>query len=293
MPIPFACPHCGHATDVDDQYAGQTGPCSACGKTVTVPGAAGLTPPPAGPSNSGKTVLLIVLAVVLMLAIPCGGILVAILLPAVATVRNNARQVQCMRQWDMIHSALTAYEMENGALPPAYLADDEGRPKHSWRVLLLPYLGEQTLYDQYDFDEPWDSPGNLEVAKQMPQVYACPAAEPTPPDEPGKTHYVLLVGKGTLFQGAEPPPFDVFEQYDTLLAVESPRPVVWTQPEDLDIERLRILVDPALKCNHGDSFTAMGYEGGTEPISRDIDFRLLRERAKIFEAPVEEHPGFF
>ena len=37
MPIPFTCPHCGHQTNVADQYAGQTGPCASCGKTITVP----------------------------------------------------------------------------------------------------------------------------------------------------------------------------------------------------------------------------------------------------------------
>ena len=38
MPIQFTCPHCGLSTNVADQYAGQTGPCSGCGRTVTVPG---------------------------------------------------------------------------------------------------------------------------------------------------------------------------------------------------------------------------------------------------------------
>jgi hypothetical protein len=36
MPIPFACPHCGHQTLVHDQYVGQSGPCAGCGQTVTV-----------------------------------------------------------------------------------------------------------------------------------------------------------------------------------------------------------------------------------------------------------------
>src|SRR5262245_23624397 len=44
--------------------------------------------------------------------------------------------------------------------PPAYLADAAGRPAHSWRVLLLPYLGYEELYKQYDFNEPWDGPNN-------------------------------------------------------------------------------------------------------------------------------------
>ncbi len=38
MPIDFTCPHCNHQTLVDDQFAGQTGPCSECGETIQIPG---------------------------------------------------------------------------------------------------------------------------------------------------------------------------------------------------------------------------------------------------------------
>jgi len=37
MGIPFTCPHCGHYTNVQDRFAGETGPCAGCGKEVTVP----------------------------------------------------------------------------------------------------------------------------------------------------------------------------------------------------------------------------------------------------------------
>ncbi|MCA9271193.1 MAG: hypothetical protein KDA41_22075 [Planctomycetales bacterium] len=37
MPIPFTCPHCQTQTLVDDRFAGDTGPCVECGRTVTVP----------------------------------------------------------------------------------------------------------------------------------------------------------------------------------------------------------------------------------------------------------------
>ena len=37
MPIHFICPHCAAATDVDEKFAGQTGPCAHCGKPITIP----------------------------------------------------------------------------------------------------------------------------------------------------------------------------------------------------------------------------------------------------------------
>jgi uncharacterized protein (DUF983 family) len=36
MPIDFRCPHCGNTTLVADEFVGKSGPCSACGETITV-----------------------------------------------------------------------------------------------------------------------------------------------------------------------------------------------------------------------------------------------------------------
>jgi hypothetical protein len=44
MPFPFTCPHCGVQMYVSEQYAGRSGPCVQCGKTITVPSLAGVTP---------------------------------------------------------------------------------------------------------------------------------------------------------------------------------------------------------------------------------------------------------
>ncbi len=71
-----------------------------------------------------------------------------------------------------------------------------GRPMHSWRVALLPYLERADLYERYNFNEPWDSPGNLQVAEQMPKTYRCPSS---PASAPGSTvtNYVVIVGDPT------------------------------------------------------------------------------------------------
>jgi hypothetical protein len=68
--------------------------------------------------------------------------------------------------------AMLIYERDHGTLPPAYSVDEAGRPLHSWRVLLLPYLGHQTLQDKIRLDEPWDSPNNLPLLAEMPDVYS-------------------------------------------------------------------------------------------------------------------------
>ena len=59
------------------------------------------------------------------------------------------------------------YHEMKGHFPPAYVADVQGRPAHSWRVLLL-QSGMETLYERYHFDEPWDGPRNRSLANGLP-----------------------------------------------------------------------------------------------------------------------------
>ena len=78
-------------------------------------------------------------------------------------------------------------------MPPAVLVGPDGKPWHSWRVLLLPSLGYRDLFDQYDFSQPWDSAKNLRLLDKMPAVYH----DPIYGDKPGRfTHYAALVGGG-------------------------------------------------------------------------------------------------
>ena len=165
MPIPFTCPYCGATTDVADQYAGQTGPCARCGKTVTVPLPGGMSPPTyAGPppkrgtwggldrlDRGGGGGVPVLLAIV--------GVLIALLLPAVQASREAARRMQCSNNLKQIGAGAAQVRSRNtGVFPPAFIPDKNGKPMHSWRVLILPYLERKGLYDQYRFNEPWDSP---------------------------------------------------------------------------------------------------------------------------------------
>lgn len=51
------------------------------------------------------------------------------------------------------------------------LTPQNGRPNLSWRVHLLPYLGQQALYSQFRLDEPWNSPHNIQLLDKMPEVF--------------------------------------------------------------------------------------------------------------------------
>src|SRR5262245_47967439 len=96
MPINFACPHCGKQTTVADQYAGQAGPCAACGKNITVPFSAGVgySGPATQGSGGGAGMALAITAVVLVIGLlVCGGIGVALLIPAVASTRSASQRM--------------------------------------------------------------------------------------------------------------------------------------------------------------------------------------------------------
>jgi hypothetical protein len=75
---------------------------------------------------------------------------------------------------ETIGKALHAYLDQYGRYPPAFVSGPDGKPWHSWRVLLLPYLNEAALYEQYKFNEPWDGPHNRQLLEKMPEVYRDP-----------------------------------------------------------------------------------------------------------------------
>src|SRR3954454_16252831 len=68
------------------------------------------------------------------------GLLVFMFLPiGRGGAREAARRMQCSNHLKQIGLALQNYHDEYRSLPPAYIADAEGKPMHSWRVLILPF----------------------------------------------------------------------------------------------------------------------------------------------------------
>jgi prepilin-type processing-associated H-X9-DG protein len=247
MPINFTCPHCGASTEVADQYVGQSGPCAHCGKMVTVPLPGGMSPP----TDAGMTpkrglgtgaIVAIVLVVVLMVALVCGGILVALMLPAVQAAREAARRITCTNSMKQITLAIHNYATKYKCFPPAYIPDKNGKPMHSWRVLILPFMEEGTLYKQYRFNEPWNSPHNRALASQMPRGYACPDVGPPGGSE---TSYAMIVGPHTISDGPTARTFAAIKDgmSNTIMVVEATDAHInWMEPRDLDAKKMRFQI---------------------------------------------------
>jgi hypothetical protein len=179
---------------------------------------------------------------------------------------SASRRAQCTNNLKQIALALHNYHAAYDALPPAYIADERGRPLHSWRVLLLPFLEQQGLYDQYDFREPWDGPNNIKLLGKMPSVFECPSNYRPGPAVSTVTSYVVISGPGTMFPGASSILLDQVTDVlaETLMVVEAANVrIPWTKPEDLDLRTMGLHVNdrdyPSISSNHpGGASAAMG-----------------------------------
>lgn len=286
MPIWFTCPHCGTQTDVAEEFAGQSGPCAYCGQQITIPPreiAPGDTL--AAGRSQGPGMWIAVTVAILAVVLLCGALVVALLLPAFSTSREAARRAVCLNNLKQIGLAMQMYHEEHGTFPPAYVADENGKPMHSWRVLLLPYLEQDGLHAMYDFDEPWDSPENQAVAQMMPDVYRCPSNSPSGGSETG---YVVIVGPGTVFDGAKTTSLDKISASDgasnTVLVMEVAGATPWLEPRDYDPD----LPDGGRPANrssrgakHPGGVNVLFCDGSVRSIHSPLSRQVLKEAATV------------
>src|SRR6266496_1344673 len=54
-----------------------------------------------------------------------------------------------------IAQALVDDRSSAGKHPPGIVYDIDARPLHSWRVLILPFLGEEELFKRFKLNQPW------------------------------------------------------------------------------------------------------------------------------------------
>jgi hypothetical protein len=199
------------------------------------------------------------------------------------TKLDPAAKKSCAEKLQRIGKALQAYHKEHGTYPPAYLADDEGTPQHSWRVLLLTYLDEKDLYAEYKFDEPWNGPNNAKLADRMPDVFRCDpdSSEPT-------TSFVGVIGPLTVWKGKEATKLeDITDDVkQTILLIESPGvSVPWLSPEDPPYEKLGLTLKS--KREHGENLIdlrggqALFADGKVREIPEDLPSGSLRKLLEI------------
>jgi hypothetical protein len=143
---------------------------------------------------------------------------------------DYAINAECLKQ---LAIAMHIFLDSNKTFPTPASYDQQGKPLLSWRVHLLPFLGEQNLYDQFKLDEPWDSQNNKKLIAKMPAVYRHPLGLGM---ADGKTAVAVPLGPSTIFPGGKGITFQEITDGSSLtillLQVADDNMVVWTKPDD-------------------------------------------------------------
>jgi hypothetical protein len=202
------------------------------------------------------------------------------LLPPIHWQRSERRHA-CSNNLRNIALALQQYHETFGSFPPAYVADASGRPMHSWRVLLLPFLDQGTLYKSYDFSEPWDGPNNSKLHGEVVKIFYCLSRPATQPRT--DTNYVVVVGPRTMWPGTKAANLgDLIDgTTNTLMVVEIANSGIhWMEPRDLDFSQMPMQINPpkgqGISSDHPDVALGAFADGRTRVLTNNTPPKIIR-----------------
>ncbi|HET6328163.1 MAG TPA: DUF1559 domain-containing protein [Planctomycetaceae bacterium] len=211
-------------------------------------------------------------------------LVIALLLPAPGSGPPSIRS-QCRNNLKQLALAMHNYHDIYHCFPPPYIADKNGRPIHSWRALLLPFLDLRPLYAQYRFDEPWNGPHNRKLAEKPVDEFRCPADTGRGTD----SSYFAVVGANTVFPGAGPVRIkDITDgTVKTILLVEAADSGInWLEPRDLSYVEAVRGINPksgwGISSHHKGGGACVVFADGSADVLRDDipveQLQLLLER---------------
>lgn len=143
------------------------------------------------------------------------------------TIENNLKNLVL---------AMAGCHDKERTLPAHAIYDKAGKtPLLSWRVAVLPYLGQEKLHKQFKLDEPWDSDHNKKLIPKMPGVYR----GIDPDSKEGMTPFQVFSGPHTPFNGTKRLTLLDFSAgiSNAILIVEAKEHVIWTKPTDLTLPK--------------------------------------------------------
>ncbi len=308
----FPCPSCGANLQMPDDQAGKKVRCPSCQGVIVAPSAGAtseaISAAPAAPKraaapgtdeddddrprrrdrggaggataaaatagiSAGMAIALVVGG--LMCLGGCGvvAVLVALLLPAVQKTREAAARVQTMNNMKQVALACHSYHDTFGSFPTPKEMMPPPPVELSWRVSILPFEEQVSLFNRFDRSKPWDSPQNQPLLNPMPPVYHHILRES--PEKKGTTDtlFQYFTGPNTLWP--ENKKLKMFEITDgtsnTFLFAEAAAPVPWSKPADMAIQPNQPLPLPP------DRFLVAFADGSTRVVDRKrIDEQGLR-----------------
>lgn len=204
-------------------------------------------------------------------------------------------RMQCSNNLKQIGLAMWSYHDKYDSFPPEYTVDEEGNPLHSWRVLLLPYMDEDVLYQNINLDEPWNSEHNRQFHDLMPQIYSCRVDKRRGAtallkkrfpdlDLDAGCNYTVISGKEAPFDGPKCSKASDFLSgtSNTILVAERLLPVCWMDPGS------EVKYEAAIKGVNKDLYGIGSAHGGgcnivlADGWARFISETLLREYLEYY-----------
>ncbi len=180
--------------------------------------------------------------------------------------RNNLKQLGL---------ALHNYHATHGHFPPAVLLGPDGKTQYSWRIAVLPFVDEDSLYKQYDRNQPWDSEQNRKVLAQMPAVFRSPMDD----KESTNTSYFALTGEHTALGDTPGEGVNIEDITDgtahTVLITEAKRDILWTKPQDIPYSAEGEI--PKLGGFYGEGFYNTLGDASARFLPKDLDETVLRK----------------
>jgi hypothetical protein len=150
-----------------------------------------------------------------------------------AAVAEQIRRQTNSDSFKQILLAMHNYYDTFKSFPPGdAFRDASGKSGLSWRVYILPFLDQGELYNEFDLDQPWDSPHNKPLIEKMPKVYESPWLG----IQPGHTTFLAPLGEDTIAGSEKAISFrnitDGTSNTAVLVEVKPSLSVPWTAPQD-------------------------------------------------------------
>ena len=186
----------------------------------------------------------------------------------------NARdRMTSMNNLKQIALAMHNFHSTFNKLPAQAIFSKDGKPLLSWRVLILPYIEQEKLYQAFRLNEPWDSEHNKKLLAQMPEIFAPPGIKTK---EKYTTFYRVFVGPGAIFEGNKGINLlDIKDgTFSTVLAVEAGQAVPWTRPDELPFDPKKAL--PKLGGIFNGDFNVLLADGAVRFVRKPFNEEVFR-----------------
>lgn len=192
---------------------------------------------------------------------------------ALWSARRSAERTQSTNNLKQIGLAFHNFHDTYRQLPHSTKSPNPAN-KHpvSWRVMILPFIEQATLYQEYRFDEPWDGPNNVKLLAKMPALYRHPNSAPGSQE----TNYVILTGEEAFCQPSKISKFADIQDgtSNTIMAVEAKTLIPWTKPDDIEYASDKPL--PSMGGFSEEGFNAAFADGSVRFISKSTKESQLR-----------------